>query len=449
MNKIYKIVWNAAQEAWVAVSELAKGHVKASSSGKNAKQSTVVEEEGSASSTLYSLGKAAANAMVIGGVAVTLLSLSQTAQAAEVELTEENLIGKNIQISQQPAKNGRITGPVVGQQINITNSEVRLSSIFGQHTNITEKSDVWRSLINAQVTNLTNATVYNSVLSLHDSQITGKSNITRSLVNAGLTNVTNGSVVVASMVNAFRTNINNASVTRSVFSLHESNVTGRIQDSTIVGRKIDIKGDHLLFDISSIGNRNTFTGDAKLTNVVGSDNNVTTWRTSVLGSNINANVNDSVYLGDASVVEESPDNKGGRSAGVGRYLEDYMQDFVKASFAGGDNVVGGVSVGNVTHTRRIQHVAPGYYGENSTDAVNGSQLYAVGEFANRSFNLAETAKETADSALTKAGEAAQAAAEADKKAVAAQARADAAHGLATTANTAASNAQKRADAAMG
>lgn len=37
MNKIYKIVWNAAQEAWVAVSELAKGHVKASSSGKNAK----------------------------------------------------------------------------------------------------------------------------------------------------------------------------------------------------------------------------------------------------------------------------------------------------------------------------------------------------------------------------------------------------------------------------
>lgn len=73
MNKIYKIVWNAAQEAWVAVSELAKGHVKASSSGKNAKQSTVVEEEGSTSFTLYSLGKAAANAMVIGGVAVTLI----------------------------------------------------------------------------------------------------------------------------------------------------------------------------------------------------------------------------------------------------------------------------------------------------------------------------------------------------------------------------------------
>jgi len=30
MNKIYKIVWNAAQQAWVVVSELARGHVKAS-----------------------------------------------------------------------------------------------------------------------------------------------------------------------------------------------------------------------------------------------------------------------------------------------------------------------------------------------------------------------------------------------------------------------------------
>ena len=447
MNKIYKIVWNAAQEAWVAVSELAKGHVKASSSGKNAKQSTVVEEEGSASSTLYSLGKAAANAMVIGGVAVTLLSLSQTAQAAEVELTEENLIGKNIQISQRPAQNGRITGPVVGQQINITNSEVRLSSIFGQHTNITEKSDVWRSLINAQVTNLTNATVYHSVLSLHDSQITGKSNITRSLVNAGLTNVTNGSLVLHSMVNTFRTNINNASVTRSVLSLQDSNITGRVQDSTIIGADNNINGDRLLYNLTAIGSHNSFSFDAAHSNVVGTGNKLTTYRTSVLGNGINATVSNSVYLGDASEVYNSINGVNGRTAATATYTVETMADFSTVNFAGGNNVVGAVSVGNATATRRIQNVAPGYYDANSTDAVNGSQLFAVGE-------IAGTANATANAAKL-------AAAEADKKAVAAQARADAAHGLATTANTtandaltkanaagtAASNAQKRADAA--
>ena len=35
MNKIYRIIWNAAQQAWVVVSELAKGHVKSSSNQNN------------------------------------------------------------------------------------------------------------------------------------------------------------------------------------------------------------------------------------------------------------------------------------------------------------------------------------------------------------------------------------------------------------------------------
>lgn len=47
------------------------------------------------------------------------------------------------------------------------------------------------------------------------------------------------------------------------------------------------------------------------------------------------------------------------------------------SFAGGGQVVGVVSVGSGTETRRIQNVAPGFIGANSTDAINGSQLYAA------------------------------------------------------------------------
>ncbi|WP_420864506.1 hypothetical protein, partial [Veillonella magna] len=47
------------------------------------------------------------------------------------------------------------------------------------------------------------------------------------------------------------------------------------------------------------------------------------------------------------------------------------------SFAGGDQVVGVVSIGSATETRRLQNVAPGFIGANSTDAINGSQLYAA------------------------------------------------------------------------
>ena len=46
-------------------------------------------------------------------------------------------------------------------------------------------------------------------------------------------------------------------------------------------------------------------------------------------------------------------------------------------FAGGNQVTGVVSVGSDTETRRIQNVAPGFIGANSTDAINGSQLYAA------------------------------------------------------------------------
>lgn len=46
-------------------------------------------------------------------------------------------------------------------------------------------------------------------------------------------------------------------------------------------------------------------------------------------------------------------------------------------FAGGNQVTGVVSVGSGTETRRIQNVAPGFIGANSTDAINGSQLYVA------------------------------------------------------------------------
>ncbi|TRC65073.1 autotransporter, partial [Mannheimia haemolytica] len=52
-----------------------------------------------------------------------------------------------------------------------------------------------------------------------------------------------------------------------------------------------------------------------------------------------------------------------------------------SSFAGDENVVDGdyVSVGNATNARQIKFVAPGKIASNSTDAINGSQLYAVAD----------------------------------------------------------------------
>ena len=589
MNKIYKIVWNAAQEAWVAVSELAKGHVKASSSGKNAKQSTVVEEEGSASSTLYSLGKAAANAMVIGGVAVTLFSLSQTAQAADKHettvvaeqgtrekaqrlepnallalgrdtkaggrstvvigessringtvamalgnginidhgiaptsvflgksiddrynqnktkvqsqyvksqvigsdiyfsgltnnkvdgLKQATLMGNDIQHYSEEQSNSMMTASNFvfkgvkaqdsavnghGITVNLTSPAKRAvlnrSSITGTNININSTGDINEMLVSGTTISVTRqnnalggALVGNNInfdstgatvntekvnyvgqdinvtasstsnplfgqgIALHNSTLSGAPTFGQNIKSSN-------STISNTLTQGYNTTFNEATVNDSVLTVNNATITGSLTNATLMGR-----------DINTIGN-------VADTQVVGNRNTVTAWNTQVLGSGITANVNNSVYLGDASEVEAKGVGEKvainikteGRTAGTSDYLEQLIHDGTRAKFAGGSGVSGAVTVGNATNTRRIQHVAPGYYDANSTDAVNGSQLYAVGQ--------------SAGNAYFKAVEAAKAAKAADDKAVAAQARADAAHTLATTANTTANNALNKANAA--
>ena len=589
MNKIYKIVWNAAQEAWVAVSELAKGHVKASSSGKNAKQSTVVEEEGSASSTLYSLGKAAANAMVIGGVAVTLFSLSQTAQAADKHettvvaeqgtrekakglepnallalgrdtkaggrstvvigessringtvamalgnginidhgiaptsvflgksiddrynqnktkvqsqyvksqvigsdiyfsgltnnkvdgLKQATLMGNDIQHFSEEQSNSMMTASNFvfkgikaqdsavnghGITVNLTSPAKRAvlnrSSITGTNININSTGDINEMLVSGTTISVTRqnnalggALVGNNInfdstgapvntekvnyvgqdinvtasstsnplfgqgIALHNSNLSGAPTFGQNIKSSN-------SAISNTLTQGYNTTFNGATVNDSVLTVNNATITGRLTNATLMGRDINTSGN--VADTQVVGNRNT----------------VTASNTQVLGSGITANVNNSVYLGDGSEVEAKGVGEKvainikteGRTAGTSDYLEQLIHDGTRARFAGGSGVSGAVTVGNATNTRRIQHVAPGYYDANSTDAVNGSQLYAVGQ--------------SAGNAYFKAVEAAKAAKAADDKAVAAQARADAAHSLATTANTTANNALNKANAA--
>ena len=588
MNKIYKIVWNAAQEAWVAVSELAKGHVKASSSGKNAKQSTVVEEEGSTSFTLYSLGKAAANAMVIGGVAVTLFSLSQTAQAADKHetavvaqqgtrekaqgqepnallalgndtyaggrstvvigessrlngtvamalgnginidhgiapqsvflgksiddrynqdkprgkkqsqyvksqvigsdiyfgsltnnkvdgLNQATLMGNNIKHLSEEQSNSMMTASNFvfrgikaqdsavnghGITVNLNSSAKRAvlnrSSITGTNININSTGDINEMLVSGTTISVTRqnnalggALVGNNInfdstgatvntekvnyvgqdinvtasstsnplfgqgIALHNSNLSGAPTFGQNIKSSN-------SAISNTLTQGYNTTFNGATVNDSVLTVNNATITGRLTNATLMGRDINTSGN--VADTQVVGNRNT----------------VTASNTQVLGSGITANVNNSVYLGDGSEVEAKGVGEKvainikteGRTAGTSDYLEQLIHDGTRAKFAGGSGVSGAVTVGNATNTRRIQHVAPGYYDANSTDAVNGSQLYAVGQ--------------SAGNAYFKAVEAAKAAKAADDKAVAADAKAVAADAKAAAADTKAGQALTKA-----
>ncbi|NYV28373.1 YadA-like family protein [Streptobacillus felis] len=98
-------------------------------------------------------------------------------------------------------------------------------------------------------------------------------------------------------------------------------------------------------------------------------------KTLALG-NSTADVINSVSIGDGSKTNSSISNR--TKGNDNSYTTDTIDD-KSYTFAGGDQVIGVVSIGNENETRRIQNVAPGLISKNSTDAINGSQLYSLAE----------------------------------------------------------------------
>ena len=156
-------------------------------------------------------------------------------------------------------------------------------------------------------------------------------------------------------------------------------------------------------DSISIGTGNRVTGnksgafgdpsiiDGNSSYSVGNNNTVATNDTFVLGNEVKHTVENSVILGTKSTA------KAGDGSTTGT-LHNIKQDgtkgvsttagstgTVKAATVGymtyggfqGDKADGVVSVGAAGNERRIQNVAAGEISKTSTDAINGSQLYAV------------------------------------------------------------------------
>ncbi|MFC0946252.1 YadA-like family protein [Pasteurella multocida] len=119
------------------------------------------------------------------------------------------------------------------------------------------------------------------------------------------------------------------------------------------------------------------TEEFTLTNssVIGANNTLNTKGSDyfVLGNNVTATLANSVYLGSESAYVDAGNSTSGMSA-----YADMANGLNKSghSFAGA-TPVGVVTVGDVGKERRVQNVAAGLVTETSTDAINGSQLFAL------------------------------------------------------------------------
>ncbi|MDA3055189.1 MULTISPECIES: hypothetical protein, partial [unclassified Campylobacter] len=159
-------------------------------------------------------------------------------------------------------------------------------------------------------------------------------------------------------------------------------------DNTISGNNSGAFGDPSAVTANrsySFGNDNRIgktAGDANLTDntskhiyVVGNDNivgqNGNAENIFVLGGNVTETINDSVFLGDGAAYVT-----GNTTGAMDEIKTATIGGFTYGDFAG-YKPIGVVSVGNATDPRRIQNVAAGLIDKNSTDAINGSQLYWI------------------------------------------------------------------------
>lgn len=121
----------------------------------------------------------------------------------------------------------------------------------------------------------------------------------------------------------------------------------------------------------AIGDPTTISGNASYS--LGNDNSIPTDNTFVVGNNVTATADNSVFLGDNTAYVA----QGSTTEGLSTTYTSSTIGSRTYSYAGGDTNTSVVSVGSESGTRRIQNVSAGLVSATSTDAINGSQLYAV------------------------------------------------------------------------
>ncbi|WP_237592964.1 YadA-like family protein [Actinobacillus pleuropneumoniae] len=221
---------------------------------------------------------------------------------------------------------------------------------------------------------------------------TGAKALNTNTISIGTGNTVNGAnsgaigdPTVVNGTNSYSVGNNNTIDSNNTFVLGNSvKLNTNAKNSTVIGNRntitltdpqnntgfVNVQGDH-----------NTINA-ARGIGILGNNNIVqdVTHDVFILGNNVKKTANDSVFLGSGSGYVVAGETTKGLE-------KTYTSDTVNGKavqFAGGNVTAGVVSVGGINEkgeklTRRIQNVAPGLISDQSTDAINGSQLYAVAE----------------------------------------------------------------------
>ncbi|MDD7569422.1 MAG: ESPR-type extended signal peptide-containing protein, partial [[Actinobacillus] rossii] len=431
MNKIFKVIWNHTAQRFVVVSELTKSNGKSSSTTDNriepskvllavsvagaallgsaqvmaATAALVTDSTGknikSGGSDLYIHTNSNDNSIAIGGAAgktggvvtqpakavVGGTAIGSTANAGEGSVAisfASNASGANsVSIGYTSSASG---SAAIGIGLNVKSSALDTIAV-GHGSNASgQQSVAVGSLASSSGT-------YSVAMGMQANAI----GMNSTAIGQKATSNAPDAIVIGTSAGVYgKTGDSAISMGRTSFAAGERAVaigrsaTANGTRSTAIGPIALALGDYSVVMGSSakatetatnsvaIGNATTVSGANS--GAVGPANNVTGAGTFVFGSNITATADNNVILGQNS-TENSTTTKMGASNQV---TTATVGGLTYSGFQG--KATGIVSVGATGAERQIINVAPGNISATSTDAINGSQLYATNNVLGNVYN---------------------------------------------------------------
>ena len=353
MNKVFKIIWNKTTQSFVVTSELAKGAVKASSNS---------EQRVTSETRLSSLFKLSVSSLILAGVVLPAQAIDISEPL--IKITEGGLnmfkgeasvnggsnigIGHSATISNNSPR-GRNIAIGMGAYISGANSEESIaigSSGDGARTQRTEVKGDQSIAIGA-----------NTLAKGNSSIVIGNDDVDK--VNGG--KYSGDEVVYEYTFNANGTVATKKQIRLDSFA-NRGAIYSKLTGGNLNGYSPATSGEGAV----AIGVKTQALGD--FSTALGTNATATKFGAVALGTGANANITNAVAIGMASATDkEGIAYKGKEILGT------------SYSWAGGESVDPGdvVSVGKKKYERQIINLAPGDISATSTDAINGSQLYAA------------------------------------------------------------------------
>lgn len=373
MNKVFKIIWNKTTQSFVVTSELAKGAVKASSNS---------EERVASETRLFSLFK-------LSAFALSLSAMMMPAQAKVIVGDGSNAPTSNAPTNVHPfsiAVGNSATSASGGSTTAIgygVNGRYDNSVLIGDGTGNYGGTTGSRNILigqNAQVGDSTSVVRVNQSIAIGagiraDKAATfGGNSITEGAWARGDQSIAIGGNVISygnASVAIGGDDTDKAAATQTTYI----NTNGQDKTGTVQQAFKDLTGG----DLQSPRWMNTIAGEAAvslgtktksgdLSLALGSLAAAQKTNAVAVGTGANASFANSVAIGGGSATDK---------AGVAYTTRTILG--TTYTWAGGADTIAGdvVSIGKKGYERQLINLSPGDISANSTDAINGSQLYAA------------------------------------------------------------------------